>query len=176
MDSRYRFTTPPVPHCTPISGVRTGPLQVRVCTRLCVCQQKVMSAVGSEPTPSYEDQNAQEVEVHALESGALDRSATLTQPSHRIATHTHTNTLTHSIHALTHSLSHLLAVATQTAVPALHILHHSHITVLIMLNDVAMERWRPSRLLTACRRTDVCDARSLLFLRRLTCACQRVAA
>ncbi|VDK43079.1 unnamed protein product [Taenia asiatica] len=38
--------------------------------------QRVVSAVGFEPTPSPEDQNSQK--VPPLESGALDRSATLT--------------------------------------------------------------------------------------------------
>ena len=42
--------------------------------------KKVLSEVGFEPTPSFEDQNAHFVEAKssALESGALDRSAILT--------------------------------------------------------------------------------------------------
>ena len=37
--------------------------------------QKVVSEVGFEPTPTFVDQNTQKI---TLESGALDRSATLT--------------------------------------------------------------------------------------------------
>ena len=40
----------------------------------------MLSEVGFEPTPSFEDQNAHFIEAKsiALESGALDRSAILT--------------------------------------------------------------------------------------------------
>ena len=42
--------------------------------------KKVVSEVGFEPTPSFEDQNAHSIEAKSksLESGALDRSAILT--------------------------------------------------------------------------------------------------
>ena len=42
--------------------------------------KKIVSDVGFEPTPSFEDQNAHSIEVKSssLESGALDRSAILT--------------------------------------------------------------------------------------------------
>ena len=42
--------------------------------------QNVVSEVGFEPTPSFEDQNAhfKEAKSVSLESGALDRSAILT--------------------------------------------------------------------------------------------------
>ena len=42
--------------------------------------QKALSEVGFEPTPTFVDQNAHSVRVKssALESGALDRSAILT--------------------------------------------------------------------------------------------------
>ena len=41
---------------------------------------KLLSEVGFEPTPSFEDQNAhfKEAKSTSLESGALDRSAILT--------------------------------------------------------------------------------------------------
>ena len=40
----------------------------------------IVSEVGFEPTPSFEDQNAHFIEAksNSLESGALDRSAILT--------------------------------------------------------------------------------------------------
>ena len=42
-------------------------------------EEKNLSEVGFEPTPSYEDQNAlSNEEKVSLESGALDRSAILT--------------------------------------------------------------------------------------------------
>ena len=42
--------------------------------------KKLLSEVGFEPTPSFEDQNAHFIEAKSksLESGALDRSAILT--------------------------------------------------------------------------------------------------
>ena len=42
--------------------------------------KKLLSEVGFEPTPSFEDQNAHfsEAKSKSLESGALDRSAILT--------------------------------------------------------------------------------------------------
>ena len=42
--------------------------------------KKLLSEVGFEPTPSFEDQNAHfsEAKSVSLESGALDRSAILT--------------------------------------------------------------------------------------------------
>ena len=42
---------------------------------------KKVSEVGFEPTPTYVDQNTQLSARYALESGALDRSAILTQPT-----------------------------------------------------------------------------------------------
>ena len=45
-----------------------------------IIYKKLLSEVGFEPTPSFEDQNAHFIEAKSisLESGALDRSAILT--------------------------------------------------------------------------------------------------
>ena len=43
--------------------------------------KKSLSEVGFEPTPTYVDQNTQKF---SLESGALDRSATLTSLNNRL--------------------------------------------------------------------------------------------
>ena len=40
-------------------------------------KQKSLTAVGFEPTPGIPDQNAHALSIFQLESGALDRSATL---------------------------------------------------------------------------------------------------